>query len=144
MSWGKGCSSRLAALAAELRRALRSASASAPRAVSGEAVHFLPAAEMAALAAPQRRQRRRRRHLRGPGAWRLRLRLARNGQRQEEEAKAPGSPSARAPQPHRPPLPGARQALLAARRRLTAASQGRRFPVPAARRAPRSWRGRRR
>lgn len=75
---------RLAALAAELRRAL---GALLPLRLAhrfpGEAVHFLRGRDGGA-GSPRRR--RRRRHLRGPGAWQLRLLLARNRQRQEEEA----------------------------------------------------------
>lgn len=81
---GQGVQLRLAALAAELRRAL---GALLPQRLAhrfpGEAVHFLRGRDGGA-GSPRRR--RRRRHLRSPGAWQLRLLLARNGRRQEEDA----------------------------------------------------------
>lgn len=107
----------LAALAAELRRALR---ALLPLRLAhrfpGEAVHFLGGRDGGAGSPRRRRRRRRRRHLRGPGAWQLPLRLARNGQRQEEEA-GERRRGARAPPPRAPSrtallLPGARRALF--------------------------------
>lgn len=99
---------RLAALAAELRRALR---ALLPLRLAhrfpGEAVHFLRGRDGGA-GSPRRRRRRRRRHLRGPGAWQLRLLLARNGQRQEEEAGARrAKPAPRRPVP--PATPPSRE-----------------------------------
>lgn len=82
---GQGVQLRLAALAAELRRAL---GALLPLRLAhrfpGEAVHFLRGRDGGGVGSPRRR--RRRRHRRGPGAWQLRLLQARNGQRQEEEA----------------------------------------------------------
>lgn len=85
---GQGVQLRLAALAAELRRAL---GALLPLRLAhrfpGEAVHFLRGRDGGA-GSPHRR--RRRRHRRGPGAWQLRLLRARNGQRQEEAGERRG------------------------------------------------------
>lgn len=116
---------RLAALAAELRRAL---GALLPLRLAhrfpGEAVHFLRGRDGGA-GSPRRR--RRRRHLRGPGAWQLPLLLAQNGQRQEEEAgerrralaplrpvpRATPPSCSRAPPTFSPPANASRQHLSA-------------------------------
>lgn len=115
---------RLAALAAELRRAL---GALLPLRLAhrfpGEAVHFLRGRDGGA-GSPRRRRRR---HLRGPGAWQLPLLLAQNGQRQEEEAgerrralaplrpvpRATPPSCSRAPPTFSPPANASRQHLSA-------------------------------
>jgi hypothetical protein len=131
---GQGVQLHLAALAAELRRAL---GALLPLRLAhrfpGEAVHFLRGRDGGAGSPRRRRRRRRRRrHLRGVGAWQLRLLLAPHGRRQRQEGEAGerrGELAPLRPRPHRPPAPGTAELLLAARQRFTATCPRRRCLV---------------